>query len=216
MAVCVFCSRSGGAMTREHVFARWLVSRVRGARLVPSAPPEGAAATMPLRIARVIAQVCADCNAGWMSGLEVRLRQMLFAQARAGHIPAPDRVALARWFTKTATLLAHGQGAVLIGPAQRAQLATGMPDQVEVFLGRRRRPRQPLDFALDTVADGEGLAVNSVAIQVDDLVGHVAAGGTLGGAAGTRLCPLRSHALRWETLPVLRPAAARVARRSSG
>jgi hypothetical protein len=82
-----------------------------------------------------------------------------------------------------------------------------MPDEVEVFLARRRRPRQHLDFALDAMADGDGdaLRVRSVAILVDDLVGQVAARGTLTSRHGTRLWPLRSHTLRWETLPVRAP-----------
>jgi hypothetical protein len=80
-----------------------------------------------------------------------------------------------------------------------------MPDDIEVFLARRRRPRQQLDFALDTMADdNEGaLRVRSVGVLVDDLIAHVAARGTLASRHGTRLWPLRSHTLRWETLPVI-------------
>jgi hypothetical protein len=74
-----------------------------------------------------------------------------------------------------------------------------MPDGVEVFIARRRRPPQPVDFALDV--DGED--VRSVAILVDDLVAHVAVPGVLASRQGTRLWPLRSHALRWDTLPVI-------------
>jgi hypothetical protein len=206
MEPCVLCSRADRPMTREHVFARWLVSHVRGARLVASDPSGGETpATMPLRIARVIADVCAECNAGWMSTLEVSVRQTLFARPRAGHLRAPDRVTLSRWFTKTAVLLAHARGGVLISSTQCAQLCSGMPDDVEVFLARRRRPRQPLDFSLDVMADRDGGAVRSVAILVDDLVGHVATRGTLASRHGTKLWPLRSHTLRWETLPVITP-----------
>jgi hypothetical protein len=80
-----------------------------------------------------------------------------------------------------------------------------MPDDIEVFLARRRRPRQRLDFALDVTSEHEAkpARVRSAAILVDDLVGHVAARGTLASRHGTRLWPLRSHALRWETLPVI-------------
>ena len=189
-------------MTREHVFAHWLVLRVHGGRLVASGGPSSAA---PQRIARVVVSVCAECNAGWMSGLEVSFRRALFARPRVGTLQAPDRVTLSRWFTKTAVLLAEANGGALVGAAHRARLVTGMPDDVEVFLARRRRPRQRLDFVLDAVTDPEGGArqVWSVAILVDDLVGHVAARGTLTSRHGTRLWPLRSHTLRWETLPVI-------------
>ena len=199
---CPLCLRVNQPMTREHIFARWLVQKVHGARLVPS---NATPSTADLRIARVVAAVCAECNAGWMSGLEVSFRRAVFARPRVGALQAPDRVMLSRWFTKTAVLLAHARGGALVGATHRAQLVTGMPDGVEVFLGRRRRPRQQLDFALDVIAGDDAPRVRSVAIQVDDLVGHVAAAGTLASRHGTRLWPLRSHIIRWETLPVIRP-----------
>jgi hypothetical protein len=190
-------------MTREHIFARWLIRQVHGARLLPSSPQ--GSSTVPGRIARVIAGVCAECNAGWMSGLEVSFRRALFARPRVGTLQAPDRLTLSRWFTKTAILLAEASGGALVGAAHRPQLVTRMPADIEVFLARRRRPRQRLDFALDVMTDQDAgvLRVRSAAILVDDLVGHVAARGTLTSRHGTRLWPLRSHTLRWETLPVV-------------
>ena len=201
---CPLCLRANQPMTREHIFARWLVQQVHGARLIPS---NATPSTADLRIARVVAAVCAECNAGWMSGLEVSFRRMLFGRPRVGTLQAPDRIMLSRWFTKTAVLLAHARSGALAGATHRAQFVTGMPDGIEVLLGRRRRPRQRLDFALDVIAGDEADSprVRSVAILVDDLVGHVAAAGTLASRHGTRLWPLRSHILRWETLPVIRP-----------
>jgi hypothetical protein len=177
-------------MTREHVFARWLVRHVHGARLVPS----GTAAAE--RIARVTARVCADCNAGWMSVLEDSFRRAIYGRPRAGALQAQDRVILSRWFTKTALLLGEALDAAFIGSADRPQLAAGMPDHLEVFLARRRRLPQRLDFSVEA-------AVGSIAVQVDDLVAHVAAPGILASRHGTQLWPLRSHVIRWETLPVI-------------
>jgi hypothetical protein len=211
---CVLCLRTDQPMTREHVFARWLVRQVHGARLVPSdaAPATTAASAAQIRIARMVASVCAACNAGWMSGLEVSFRRALFARRpRIGALQAPDRITLSRWFTKTAVLLAEARAGSLVGATDRVQLVAGMPDGIEVFLARRRRPRQHLDFALDVIADhgGDAPRVRSVAILVDDLVGHVAASGTLASRHGTRLWPLRSRTLRWETLPVITPLIVR-------
>jgi hypothetical protein len=210
MEPCVLCLRPDRPLTREHVFAHWLVRKVHGGRLVPSdASVDGAVPHTPLRIARVVAAgVCADCNAGWMSSLEVSFRQTLFARPRVGVLRGPDRTTLSRWFTKTAVLLAHARGGALVGAAHRAQLVAGMPDDVEVFLARRRRPPQRLDFALDVTTEGgpDAVRVRSVAILVDDLVAHVAARGVLAGRHGTRLWPLRTHTLRWETLPVISTA----------
>jgi len=201
--MCVLCQRADRPITREHIFARWLIRQVHGAKLVPS---QGALSTAaPLRIARVVVPVCADCNAGWMSGLEVSFRRMLFARPRTGPLQAPDRLTLSRWFTKTAVLLAHAYGGALVGAEHPAQLVSGMPDDIEVFLARRRRPRQDLDYALDVMTDGEAREsrVRSVAVLVDDLIAHVAATGTLSSRHGTRLWPLRTHTMRWDTLPVI-------------
>lgn len=189
MDQCVLCLRRDRPMTREHVFARWLVIKLHAGRVVPSDAPPGAE-----RIGRVITTVCADCNAGWMSSLEVAFRRIVFGARRMGVLQEPDRVALSRWFAKTAILLAHAGGTTLVGASHRAQLIGGMPDDLEVFLARRRRPPQRLDYAADT---------DSASILVDDLVGHVARPGILTSRRGTRLWPLRSHVLRWETLPVI-------------
>lgn len=205
----MLCLRASRPITREHVFAHWLVRRFHGARLLAS--DASLSSTAPPQIARVIAGVCDECNTGWMSALEESFRRALFARPRVGSLQAPDRITLSRWFTKTAVLLADARGGALAGAAHRAQLRKGMPDDIEVFLARRRRPRQQLDFALDVLPDGDTDAplVRSVAILVDDLVAHVAARGTLASLHGTRLWPLRSHTLRWETLPVITPLIVR-------
>src|SRR5258706_708650 len=104
MEPCVFCRRADRPLTREHVFAHWLVLKVHGGRLVASgggAP----SATAPQRIARVVAGVCADCNAGWMSSLEGSFRRIPFARLRGGVVEAPDPVHLSTWFSETALLL---------------------------------------------------------------------------------------------------------------
>ena len=193
-------------MTREHIFARWLIQKIHGARLVPTAivTPDAE----PVRISRVIATVCATCNAGWMSGLEVSCRRLVFARPRTGAIAAVDRTALSRWFTKTAALLATAHGARFIDAPGRAALLSAMPSAIEVTLARRRRPPQRLDYALDLETDGGAIVARRVSIQVDDLVANVAPNGTLTGRHGTQLWPLRTHLLRWETLPM---ASSRVA-----
>ncbi len=201
----MLCLRADRPLTREHVFARWLVRKVHGARSLPAGALLGASPPhRPATIARITADVCAECNAGWMSSLEVSFRQAVFARERIGMLWAPDRTTLSRWFTKTALLLAHARGASFLPATRRAQIVTGMPEGIEVFIARRRRPSQPLDFGLDVVkCDSGAPRVESVAVQVDDLVAHVADRGTLASRHGTRLWPLRTHVLRWETLPVV-------------
>ena len=127
------------------------------------------------------------------------------ARPRAGNLLAPDRTTLARWFTKTALLLAKAHDAPFLAHTRGAAIVRGMPEDVEVFIARRRRAPQPLDFWLDRAGDGEA---RSVAIVVDDVVGRVAKRGTLAGAHGTQLWPLRTHTLRFDTLPVITGFAA--------
>ena len=204
---CPFCLRADRPLTREHVFARWLVQQVRGERLLASEIARGVepAPPTPVRISRVVAAVCAVCNAGWMSTLEVSFRRLIFARPRLGALQALDRATLSRWATKTAILVADAGGRELVGPPRREELMTGMPGGIEVFLGRRRRPRQPLDLIIDAADDD---AVRSVTILVADLLVSVASRrGTLTSRHGTRLWPLRTHTIRWETLPVITLAA---------
>ena len=197
---CELCLRGDRPMTGEHIFARWLIRQVHGGQLVPSSAPTDAT---PQRIARLTADVCAECNAGWMSGLEVAFRRLLFRHQRVGPLQGPDRTTLSRWFTKTAVLLARTRGGDLVPPEARPALVAGMPAGVEVFIARQRRPRQRVDFSVDV----SGEHVRRVAILVDDLVAHVARDGVLASRLGTRLWPLRSHTLRWDTLPVIAASA---------
>ena len=198
-------------MTREHVFARWLIQKIHGARLVPTVTFDAE----PVRISRVIATVCATCNAGWMSGLEVSFRRLVFARPRTGAIAAVDRTALSRWFAKTAALIATAHGARFIDAPGRAALQTAMPPAIEVTIARRRRPAQRLDYALDLGSEGDVRVARRVSILVDDLVANVAPKGTLSGRQGTQLWPLRTHLLRWETLPVGAPPTLATSRRGS-
>src|SRR6266508_5208057 len=114
---CPFCLREDVALTREHVFARWLVERLRAWRVTASGHALADTATQT-RIANLIANVCGACNHGWMSSLEVSFRQAVFATSRPERLAAPTRHVLSRWFTKTATLVAHATGEELIPEGQ--------------------------------------------------------------------------------------------------
>jgi hypothetical protein len=201
---CGFCLRDDVALTREHVFARWLVERLRAWRVTHAAhgPADTAA---DARIARLLTNVCGACNAGWMSGLEVSFRQAVFGRERPARLAPPTRQVLSRWFTKTAVLVADAMGEELISHDQWPVLTTGMPAGVRVGVARLRRPRQPLDLALEYAsahAEHPASEITGVALQVNDLVGIVTRGSPVAGRA-TTLWPIRSHVLRWTTLPVV-------------
>ena len=200
---CRFCLREDVALTREHVFARWLVARLRAWRAthVAHGPADAAA---DARIARLVTSVCGACNAGWMSGLEVSFRQAVFARSRPEQIAEPTRRTLSRWFAKTATLVAHATGQELVPEDHWPELTDAMPGGIRVGLARLRRPRQPLDVGLEfdgSDKDHPTPKLKSVAVQVDDLVAIVTRRPSV--TPATTLWPIRSHVLRWTTLPVV-------------
>ncbi len=175
---CGFCSREDVALTREHVFARWLVERLRAWRVSASGQGLGDTAAQT-RIADLVANVCGACNHGWM--------------------------VLSRWFTKTATLVAYAAAQELIPNDQWSELTNAMPAGIRVGLARIRRPRQPLDLGFEHAhahADHRSAELTSVAVQVGDLVGIVTRRSPMAVRA-TTLWPMRSHVLRWTTLPVV-------------
>jgi hypothetical protein len=201
--LCPFCLREDVALTREHVFARWLVERLRAWRATHAAHGP-ADATADARIARLITNVCGTCNAGWMSSLEVSFRQAVFAKSRPDQVVEPTRRTLSRWFAKTAMLVADATGQELVPQAHWPELTDAMPGGIRVGLARVRRQRQPLDVVLEYVGPDEEHSCReliSVAVQVDDLVAIVTRRSSV--TPATTLWPIRSHVLRWATLPVV-------------
>jgi hypothetical protein len=139
-----------------------------------------------------------------MSGLEVSFRQAVFAKTRGDHVAEPTRRTLGRWFAKTATLLADAADRELLPEADWPTLTKTMPDGIRVGLARVRRSRQPLDVALEygePEEDGPRARLTSVAVQVDDLVAIVTRGSSV--TPATTLWPIRTHTMRWTTLPVV-------------
>jgi hypothetical protein len=79
-----------------------------------------------------------------------------------------------------------------------------MPGGIRVGLARLRRPRQPLDVGLEydrSETSQPKPKLTSVAVQVDDLVAIVTRRPSV--TPATTLWPIRSHVLRWATLPVV-------------
>jgi hypothetical protein len=200
---CRFCLREDVALTREHVFARWLVERLRAWRATHAA--HGTADTAAdARIARLVTNVCGTCNAGWMSSLEVSFRQAVFAKSRPEQIAEPTRRTLSRWFAKTAVLVADATNQELVPEEHWPEMTNAMPRGIRVGIARVRRKQQPLDLGLEYAEPHANDAVarlTSVAVQVDDLVAIVTRQSSV--TPATTLWPIRSHVLRWTTLPVV-------------
>jgi hypothetical protein len=195
--------REDVALTREHVFARWLVERLRAWRATHAAHRTADAAA-DARIARLVTNVCGTCNAGWMSSLEVSFRQAVFAKSRPEQIAEPTRRTLSRWFAKTAVLVADATNQELVPEEHWPEMTNAMPRGIRVGIARVRRKQQPLDLGLEYAEPHANDAVarlTSVAVQVDDLVAIVTRQSSV--TPATTLWPIRSHVLRWTTLPVV-------------
>jgi hypothetical protein len=195
--------REDVALTREHVFARWLVERLRAWRATHEAHgPADAAADA--RIGRLVTNVCGTCNAGWMSSLEVSFRQAVFAKPRPEQIAEPTRRTLSRWFAKTAMLVADAAHQELVPVEHWPDMTAAMPSGIRVGIARVRRKHQPLDVRLEYAesdANDPVTRLTSVAVQVDDLVAIITRQSSV--TPATTLWPIRSHVLRWTTLPVV-------------
>ena len=139
-----------------------------------------------------------------MSSLEVSFRQALFAKSRPEQIAEPTRRTLSRWFTKTAMLVADATSQELVAEERWPEMRDAMPSGIRVGIARVRRRQQPLDVGLELAepdANHPVVQLTSVAVQVDDVVAIVTGRSSV--TPATTLWPVRSHVLRWTTLPVV-------------
>jgi hypothetical protein len=109
---CLWCATElGEERTKEHVFPRWLLREFNlAAELV--APTHVSESLDPVsrrqhRLAALVeGRVCAACNGGWMSALEVAVRPILSPLMRGSRalvsLNHEERRVLARWAVKTA------------------------------------------------------------------------------------------------------------------
>lgn len=121
---CPFCGQNG-IRTREHIWAQWLhdtygakvlldgthgeripkptdvLRRGEGGRYTRQSTPAGQYAKW---LPNLTVDVCGDCNHGWMSGLETRVKDLLEPFFRAGRpllMSAADLTVLTVWATKS-------------------------------------------------------------------------------------------------------------------
>jgi hypothetical protein len=151
---CWFCPSNEGRKSREHIFPLWLSAHY-GARAELVTPGRSAQMTgqelsrrpaKPLS-AFVCGDICADCNNGWMSQVEDRVKPILTASKRWGRLTVEEALDLARWFAKTAAVLNVSQPYRLLFPERdRHALASGLPDRLTVRLFRSRHQNGLVDW----------------------------------------------------------------------
>jgi hypothetical protein len=140
---CWYCPTNAGQHSKEHVFARWLLKELRAKDLILEPQhhsPMGDVISKrgPLTANNLLAgEVCAACNSGWMSALELAVRPVLFPEGGRGQLSIDGQATLARWFVKTAIALNISQNYRLMVPRDaRHALRTAIPKAFKVFLAR--------------------------------------------------------------------------------
>lgn len=141
MAECAFCG--GAALSREHVFPRWLEQFLGTREQILEQDRYG---ENPFSVRRradgldfTVRRVCRGCNGGWMSDIEARGRPLLepFITSLRGKLvdPATQR-GFALWAVKTAMVFDLTQAAPLARAEDRKALARGrIPGHAHVWVG---------------------------------------------------------------------------------
>ena len=137
---CPICGEPG-KRTREHVFARWLSDLFGVASHPITLYSSRGGKLWSARGLDTVVSVCATCNSGWMSELEVAFRAV-YKDAILGYprtLNGADLTTLAHWATKTALMLQphlSGMGEVVHVPTgHRRALPRGTPPGTRVWLG---------------------------------------------------------------------------------
>jgi hypothetical protein len=119
---CVFCGTTTEKITNEHVFADW-ISELFGhepegaAELIESDGSTRAFPAVPFQ--QKVRVVCKPCNEGWMSGLEVAVKDFLAPMLLEGQqttLSPDEQRALATWSVKTAMMMDHLHPKELVVP----------------------------------------------------------------------------------------------------
>lgn len=138
--VCWFCGVEEAKSTREHVVPLWLQKKL-GAESQTIAPFRFEMLTGKLTHARseyslnslMCGQVCAKCNSGWMSKLEVATKIPLMALINNQVVEDDDLAVIAQWVAKTAIALnASMPYRLLWNRADRHASQFGVPDRTVV------------------------------------------------------------------------------------
>lgn len=143
IGICAFC-RTTGKLTKEHIFGDWL-TRI-GLDMDPVAHSAGPLNRIGRRLGesppfrRTVRDVCAACNNGWMSQLEVVAQRVLkpFILGEPGQIERADLGAVTSWIQKTALT------AMLASTVEERASGYGLPQSEYYGLWELRDEARPL------------------------------------------------------------------------
>jgi hypothetical protein len=149
---CIFCNRVG-PLTREHVIPAWVVEILNELEVGYPGPAWGLHYTSGGAVERerqhsvadptvVVRQVCEVCNNGWMSLLELAVKDKLGAMIR-GHsvsLDPKEQLAIATWASKTAIAMEAYEPAMAVTSKDDRRLMVSQlrpPSHHRVRIGSR-------------------------------------------------------------------------------
>ncbi|MGA6175385.1 hypothetical protein ACPEIF_34700 [Streptomyces sp. NPDC012600] len=156
---CVFCG--GAPVTKEHVFPQWLNEHLRPGRQRTEQARYGNGAYDKTRetvgLDFTVKKVCAPCNNGWMSQMEVASRDVLtplITGQDLSLISLPQQRQIALWATKTAMMADQTQHTPLLPSHHLRRLRThrAIPGGTRVWIGGCPQ-REPLVTSLTVKVD---------------------------------------------------------------
>jgi hypothetical protein len=116
---CLACGPTSSPMTKEHVFADWLLEELKSPT-INFYRRHGDGGTEPYRKtinlqSFQLRQVCKSCNNGWMASLEGRVKPTMVAlmkgERQLSSLQDSEKWDLARWVAKTAIVDSYAIGA---------------------------------------------------------------------------------------------------------
>jgi hypothetical protein len=142
---CVFCGQPG-KLTNEDAWPRWLITHCfpKGSQVKQRWGSDQGLVGFTSRKQNVtVRRVCADCNNGWMSDLEVAVQPLLlpWIDGQRTRMLYDEQQVMATWAIKTAMMLQYTPmykaGMVIPGTQYDLlfQRKTRPPDSVEVLIG---------------------------------------------------------------------------------
>jgi hypothetical protein len=118
---CLACGSSSSKLSREHVFAAWLLDYLNARNIsigLFRRKGDGSTEIGRKEIALnsfTLKRICEPCNNGWMSRLEERAKPLVISlmtgKKKIDSLESQERELLARWAGKTAIIESHAIGA---------------------------------------------------------------------------------------------------------
>lgn len=137
---CLFCGKP--ADSKEHLWSDWILKSLKSqdpiVQQLGKAPP-----SKPFKAAITVRCVCTECNNGWMSKLEARIKPLVgsLMQDISAPLDAVQQKDVSLWALKTAMVVEAMKARAIVRSYQQAdceqlRLSSSIPPRTRIWLGR--------------------------------------------------------------------------------